>query len=106
MKRIESLLREQIGLDAASIGSSMIERTVRLRMKARGVADLDGYKCLLESSRAAWDELVEAAVVTETWFFRDHEPFRAFAELVQAGRDVRARRDTALSEQAPYPRVL
>ncbi len=83
MKDIESLLREQIGLDAASIGSSLIERTVRLRMKARGVRDLEEYKEMLESSRAAWDELVEAVVVTETWFFRDREPFRAFVRLVQ-----------------------
>ncbi len=83
MKDIESLLREQIGLDAASIGSSLIERTVRLRMKARGIKDLSNYRELLESSSAAWDELVEAVVVTETWFFRDREPFRAFVRLVQ-----------------------
>ena len=36
MRRIEQLLRQSIGLDAASIGSSLIQRTVRLRMKSLG----------------------------------------------------------------------
>jgi len=37
MKRIEHLLRKEIGLDAASVGSSSIERTMRLRMKNLGL---------------------------------------------------------------------
>jgi chemotaxis protein methyltransferase WspC len=81
MSRIESLLRKEIGLDAASIGSTLIERTVRLRMKALGLKQVEDYERLLLSSRAAMDALIEAVVVTETWFFRDHEPFAAFAEM-------------------------
>jgi chemotaxis protein methyltransferase WspC len=84
MKQIENLLRQQIGLDAASIGSSLIERTVRLRMKSLRVKNIEDYKRLLASSRTEWDELVEAVVVTETWFFRDKEPFQAFVQLVQS----------------------
>ena len=37
MEQIEQILRDTIGLDAASIGSSMIERAVRLRMKSRNI---------------------------------------------------------------------
>lgn len=83
MNPIENLLRRRIGLDATSVGSSLIERTIRLRMKALGITTLNAYQRLLESSPPEWDELVEAVVVTETWFFRDHEPFRAFAQLAQ-----------------------
>jgi len=81
--KIEQLLRERIGLDAASIGSSSIQRTVRLRMKALGVAAPEEYRKLLEKSRTEWTELIEAIVVTETWFFRDRDPFNAFVKLVR-----------------------
>src|SRR5437016_1154827 len=82
MKLIESLLRETMGLDAASIGSALIHRTVRLRMKSLGLKRIEEYRQLLDSSRAEWNELVEAVVVTETWFFRDREPFAALVRLV------------------------
>lgn len=86
MKQIEGLLRERIGLDAASIGSTLIERTVRLRMKSLGSKSLHDYKRLLHSSPTEWEALVEAVVVTETWFFRDKEPFQVLAQQVQLDR--------------------
>ena len=82
MYQVENLLRETMGLDAASIGSSLIERTVRLRMKSRRLKRLEEYCRLLESSPAELNELIESVVVTETWFFRDKEPFAALARLV------------------------
>jgi len=83
MLRIESLLRREIGLDAASIGSTLIQRTVRLRMKALGIEQTAEYERLLRSSPTALEALIEAVVVTETWFFRDREPFAAFAQLAR-----------------------
>ncbi len=82
MKQFEQILRDTIGLDAASIGSSMIERAVRLRMKNRNVRKRGEYQQLLEDSESEWRELIEAVVVTETWFFRDIQPFTALAQLV------------------------
>jgi len=81
MIRIEGLLRKVIGLDAASIGSSQIQRTVRLRMKRLGIKKPEEYHQLLEKSPAEMSELIEEVVVTETWFFRDQEPFMAFTQL-------------------------
>jgi chemotaxis protein methyltransferase WspC len=81
MHRIENLLRKEIGLDAASLGSSAIERAVRLRMKNLSLKGVGDYSRLLHSSRAELDELIEAVVVIETWFFRDRDPFSAFVEL-------------------------
>jgi chemotaxis protein methyltransferase WspC len=81
MQAVEALLRRHIGLDAASIGSSLIERTIRLRMKQRGLKRVEDYRDLLDSSRQELKELIEAVVVTETWFFRDREPFNAFIRL-------------------------
>jgi chemotaxis protein methyltransferase WspC len=82
MKTVEDILRETMGLDAASIGSSIIERSARLRMKTLGMADLEAFKNLLESSPAELWTFVEQVLVTETWFFRDREPFAAFIKLV------------------------
>lgn len=85
MQRIEALLRKEIGLDAASIGSSVIERTIRLRMKQHGLKKTEDYRDHLDSSPDELRELIEAVVVTETWFFRDREPFAAFVQLVLTG---------------------
>jgi chemotaxis protein methyltransferase WspC len=82
MHRIDSLLRQEIGLDAASMGPSLIERTVRLRMKSLGIKTIEDYRRRLDEIPAEWEELVEAVVVKETWFFRDRDPFTAFIRLV------------------------
>lgn len=81
MQHIEALLRKEIGLDAASIGSSLIERTIRLRMKQHGLKRESDYHQLLHDSSGEFNELIEAVVVTETWFFRDREPFNAFTQF-------------------------
>jgi chemotaxis protein methyltransferase WspC len=82
MRLIELMLRDRIGLDANSIGSSLIQRTVRLRMKALNLKSPEVYQQLLARSPAEWIELVESVVVTETWFFRDREPFSALVKLL------------------------
>ena len=82
MKEIERVLREKIGLDPTSIGSSLIQRSIRLRMKNHGLKQAGDYERLLAESDAEWAELVEAVVVCETWFFRDKDPFIALTRLV------------------------
>lgn len=82
MREIESLLRREIGLDAASIGSALIERTIRHRMKEHNLKKTRDYRALLEHSRHELNELIENVVVTETWFFRDRAPFEAFRQIV------------------------
>jgi chemotaxis protein methyltransferase WspC len=82
MTRIESLLRKEIGLDAASIGSSLIERAVRLRMKTLGMKSIEDYCDRFEKSLDERGELVESVVVNETWFFRDRDSFSAFVSIV------------------------
>jgi len=86
MMQIEQLLRETMGLDAASIGSTLIQRSVRLRMKSLGLKTMKDYQQLLENSASEWNELMESVVVTETWFFRDCEPFSALVRLVLDAR--------------------
>ncbi len=86
MDKIEKMLRETIGLDAASIGCGSIERIIRLRMKGLGVSDTAAYREVLNQSRAEWEQLVEAVIVTETWFFRDSEAFGVVVEELRGTR--------------------
>jgi chemotaxis protein methyltransferase WspC len=82
----ENLLRRKMGLDAASIGSAAIERSVKSRMAKLGfgqAADYWGYLC---ASADELQELIEAVVVPETWFFRDPQAFVALVRLVTAER--------------------
>ena len=78
----ESLLKQTMGLDAASIGSAAVERAVQARMSVCATDNLPGYWELVRTSAAEQQELIEAVVVPETWFFRDREAFAALARIV------------------------
>lgn len=77
----EQLLQQAMGLDAASIGSSIIERAVQDRQAACGLGDLQAYWEHVRASATELQELIEAVVVSETWFFRDREAYTALARL-------------------------
>ncbi len=81
MKGIEQLLRQRIGLDAGTLGPSVLERIVRLRTHALKLDHVDDYRALLATSSAEWEMFVESVVVAETWFFRDRQPFLELARL-------------------------
>jgi chemotaxis protein methyltransferase WspC len=79
---IEALLRDWIGLDATTIGTPAVERAVRARMAATGVADAAEYACRVETDPAERDLLVEEVVVAESWFFRDRQVFEFVVDVV------------------------
>ncbi len=81
IEHIERLLKSRIGLDAESVGRSVIERAVRQRMTALGQSELESYWTNLGGSPREQQALVEAVVVPETWFFRYQESFNALASL-------------------------
>ncbi len=78
----ENLLKETMGLDVASIGSSAIERAVEKRLLACELQETHAYWERVRVSEAELQELIEAVVVPETWFFRDREAFAALALTV------------------------
>jgi chemotaxis protein methyltransferase WspC len=82
--KIEALLKEAMGLHTASIGSSSVERAVRVRLAGCGVTTMDEYWERLKGSHSELQELIEVVVVPETWFSRDRE---AFAELSRVARE-------------------
>lgn len=90
---VEQRLRERIGLDPASTGRELIARAVRSRMRTLGIPDREThhYHALLEHNHDELDALVEAVVISESWFFRDEQPFALLAER---------------SAERPFTRVL
>ena len=80
---IEGMLWQTIGLDPSSIGSAAIARALRARMESIAVASPDEYWRLLQRSPDEMQELIESVVVSETWFFRDKEPFSTLSHNVK-----------------------
>ena len=68
---VEQLLGRWIGLDATTIGTTAIDRAVRLRMAAVAAADRQAYLARLAADRDERDRLIDEVVVPESWFFRD-----------------------------------
>jgi chemotaxis protein methyltransferase WspC len=87
----EHLLKASMGLDAASIGPSAVERAVLERTAECGLADPSVYWQRVGTSPDELQALIEAVVVPETWFFRDREAFATLARLF---------RDTSLTAHA------
>ena len=81
--RIAALLKERMGLDAESIGVACVERAVRERLAARGLEDVQVYWEQLTAFEQELQELIEAIVIPETWFFRDPEAFGALVRVVR-----------------------
>jgi len=78
----EGLLKETMGLDSASVGSATIDSAVRLRMDSLGFNQTEEYWERLRTSNDELQELIEAVVVPETWFFRDQDAFTALARII------------------------
>ena len=76
---LEALLKRAMGLDVASIGSSAMERAVQKRLRACHLTDVQAYTSIASGSPAELQQLIEAIVVPETWFFRDAQAFALVA---------------------------
>jgi chemotaxis protein methyltransferase WspC len=93
---IEALLKERIGLDAATLGGSALGRAVRARQAACDLPTPEAYGALLHHSPEELQALVEAVVVPETWFFRDPGALSAMARMVRE-RSAEGRRTRLMS---------
>jgi chemotaxis protein methyltransferase WspC len=104
---IESLLKETIGLDAATIGTTAIARSVRARQAACQLPAPEAYLARLRESPAELQELIDAVIVPETWFFRDRGAFTAMIQIIgeempRAGRRIRLLSLPCSTGEEPY----
>jgi len=80
---LENLLKTSMGVSVKSIGAPTIARAAQERLLACDLADLDAYLEHVQASATELQALIEAVVVSETWFFRDHLAFAALASLAR-----------------------
>lgn len=78
---VEHLLREWIGLDATTIGTTALSRAIRDRMASLRIDDVDTFLDAVRSSPAERDRLVEEVIVAESWFYRDRQVFEFVADF-------------------------
>lgn len=83
---IEKLLRDAIGMNAESVSGSVVQFALKQRMAATHTDDPAAYWRLVTGSRHELQELINAVVIPETWFFRDREAFAALARHARANR--------------------
>ncbi|MGX5830184.1 CheR family methyltransferase [Mesorhizobium sp. 43Arga] len=83
---VEKLLTETIGLDTASVGPTVVCQAVKDRMATCRITDPQAYWQHLTGSAQELQELVNAVVVPETWFFRDREAFTMLARHARANK--------------------
>lgn len=106
-------LKDTMGLDASTIGPTLVERAVQRRMTACGRAGLTDYWQLLRDSALEQQELIEAVVVPETWFFRDAQAFATLARhfdplwaATHPGERLRLLSLPCSSGEEPYTMVM
>ena len=73
---LEELLLGRAGLDPLSIGSPLILRAARHRMKQLGLDDMSADERRARQSDSELQSLIEEVVVSESWFFRDAQPYQ------------------------------
>ena len=88
IRDFEKLLRETIGLSMETVGASVIRHALKRRMTACAISDLHAYWAFVTSSPAERQELVDAVIVPETWFFRDREAFGAMIRHLRENRAI------------------
>ncbi len=83
VEEFSGLLKRRMGLDSGSIGQAAVERAVRHRMHAAGVDDEQDYLMRVQAWPDEMQQLIEAVIVPETWFFRYPESQAAMAALAR-----------------------
>lgn len=83
MRSVEELLARVLGLDPQSLGTAAVRDLIEGRLRARGTSDEAAYLRLIESDKEELEQLLEAAVVHETWFFREPAAFDCLRDFAQ-----------------------
>ncbi|HVU88078.1 MAG TPA: CheR family methyltransferase [Pirellulales bacterium] len=80
---VTELLRKRVGLDASSLGPTVLPTVVAARQRALGIADAAAYAAHVQSSRQELEALVHELIVPETWFNRGGTLFSYLASHIQ-----------------------
>ncbi|MBI3414705.1 MAG: hypothetical protein HY043_05195 [Verrucomicrobia bacterium] len=109
LAKITRLIKQSMGLDAACYGATLFNQVVQERFRASGLPALEDFCRHCEQSGDARQELIEALIVPETWFFRGRESFAALAQWMRtewlpahAGETLRLLSAPCSTGEEPY----
>ncbi|MGK7943265.1 MAG: CheR family methyltransferase [Microcystaceae cyanobacterium] len=80
LDQIRDLITQKIGLDFQIIGEKNLLRAINHRCLSYNNIDIPTYWQKLSVSPTEFQELIELLLVSETWFFRDSQPFEFLKE--------------------------
>jgi chemotaxis protein methyltransferase WspC len=108
---IATLVHQSAGLDPSILGPGVMRNALNRRLRSCGLKHLGDYLPLLRQDPGELQALVEAAVISETWFFRDRTPFQFLAHQVMQCKDKYTRPMQMLSlpcatGEEPYSIVM
>src|SRR3954447_11727463 len=102
---VVELVGQRIGLDPASLGSTVFPAATAEHMRELGLVDAATYATCLAENPERFQELVERLVVGETWFLRGTELFGLLPGLLAArpsNRRLRALSLPCSTGEEPY----
>jgi chemotaxis protein methyltransferase WspC len=104
---VQCRLATTIGLEARSLGPTLIRKAIERRMAARRLDDFYVYLALIEAESGEFQELVEEVVVGESWFFRHPRAFEvlrahALANLASSSASYRVLSLPGAGGEEPY----
>jgi chemotaxis protein methyltransferase WspC len=101
---VYSLLERRTGLCPEALGPTTVASAVKARMHALGLEEPAAYATRLVGQPSEFEELIDAIVVPETWFFRCGDVFPFLAERVRqtAGRRSRILSVPCSTGEEPY----
>lgn len=79
---LRDLIYARTGLDFAPKKMYYVERRLNERLEANSMKDVRSYLRLLQYDTKEFEALINALTVNETYFFREYEQLRLFAEEV------------------------
>jgi chemotaxis protein methyltransferase WspC len=85
--RVESLIRDRLGLDPAAVGLTVLPQAIQRQMQAHKIATPELYQEYLDANPKEIAVLAADLVVPETWFFRGG--LSLFQRLAQCVADCR-----------------
>lgn len=76
-------LQATIGLDIERVGKEAVARAIRAAWPAAAASDPSGVASRLTAGTEAWQRLIEAVVVSESWFLREPRIFSHATAVVE-----------------------
>lgn len=107
-EEIVGLLQQRIGFNPDSVGQEKVLSSVRAYLKNQEIDDPAQYLEGLRRGSKSFQDIINAVVVPETWFFRDGEPFELVKRFVSEwnpsskGRTLRCLSVPCATGEEPY----